>query len=144
MACGCAASGGNRVRITAQHACSYHPATQRYGFARALCKLSVIFELQGHAVNPMRILLLSACLFVGGVAQAANDLPGGGIDAEALSRHVRLLASDDFEGRAPASAGEQRTVDYLVEQFKAAGVQPGGEQGGWTQAVPLVLSLIHI
>lgn len=86
----------------------------------------------------MRILLLSACLFVGGVAQAANDLPGGGIDAEALSRHVRLLASDDFEGRAPASAGEQRTVDYLVEQFKAAGVQPGGEQGGWTQAVPLV------
>ncbi|CCF67920.1 hypothetical protein KOJCDNHJ_00271 [Xanthomonas citri pv. punicae] len=71
--------------------------------------------LQGLTVNPMRILLLSACLFVGGVAQAANDLPGGGIDAEALSRHVRLLASDEFEGRAPASAGEQRTVDYLVE-----------------------------
>ncbi|CEE40028.1 exported hypothetical protein [Xanthomonas citri pv. citri] len=86
----------------------------------------------------MRILLLSACLFVGGVAQAANDLPGGGIDAEALSRHVRLLASDEFEGRAPASAGEQRTVDYLVEQFKAADLEPGGEQGGWTQAVPLV------
>ncbi len=75
---------------------------------------------------------------MGGVAQAANDLPGGGINAEALSRHVRLLASDEFEGRAPASAGEQRTVDYLVEQFKAAGLEPGGEQGGWTQAVPLV------
>nr|WP_180971208.1 M28 family metallopeptidase [Xanthomonas arboricola] len=100
--------------------------------------MCVIYLLQGHAVNPMRILLLSACLFVGGVAQAANDLPGGGIDAEALSRHVRLLASDEFEGRAPASAGEQRTVDYLVEQFKAGGLQPGGEQGGWTQAVPLV------
>lgn len=85
--------------------------------------------MQGLTVNPMRILLLSACLFVGGVAQAANDLPGGGIDAEALSRHVRLLASDEFEGRAPASAGEQRTVDYLVEQFKAAGLEPGGEQG---------------
>ncbi|WP_022971805.1 M28 family metallopeptidase [Xanthomonas maliensis] len=86
----------------------------------------------------MRILLLSACLFVGGVAHAANDLPGGGIDAEALSRHVQLLASDAFEGRAPASAGEQRTVDYLVEQFKASGLQPGGNNGSWTQAVPLV------
>lgn len=86
----------------------------------------------------MRILLLSSCLFVGGIAHAANDLPGGGIDAEALSRHVRILASDEFEGRAPASAGEQRTVDYLIEQFRAAGLQPGGENGGWVQNVPLV------
>jgi len=60
------------------------------------------------------------------------------IDADALARHVRVLASDAFEGRAPASEGERKTVDYLVEQFKAAGLQPGGEQGGWTQAVTLV------
>src|SRR5688572_30116878 len=46
------------------------------------------------AVNPMRMLLLSSCLFVGGLAHAANDLPGGGIDPQALSRHVRILASD--------------------------------------------------
>ncbi|WP_434030123.1 M28 family metallopeptidase [[Pseudomonas] boreopolis] len=91
----------------------------------------------------MRILLLSACLFVGGIAQAANDVPGGGIDAEALSRHVRVLASDDYEGRAPASAGEQRTVDYLVDQFKRAGLQPGGDKGGWTQAVPLVRAQVE-
>ncbi|MCL7714594.1 M28 family metallopeptidase [Stenotrophomonas mori] len=86
----------------------------------------------------MRMLLLSSCLFVGGVASAANDLPGGGIDPAALSRHVQVLASDAFEGRAPASAGEQRTVDYLVEQFREAGLQPGGEDGGWVQDVPLV------
>jgi len=86
----------------------------------------------------MRMLLLSSCLFVGGIASAANDLPGGGIDADALSRHVRVLASDEFEGRAPATAGEQRTVDYLVEQFRKAGVQPGGKDGGWVQEVPLV------
>jgi len=73
----------------------------------------------------MRMLLLSSCLFVGGIASAANDLPGGGIDPAALSRHVRMLASDEFEGRAPATAGEQRTVDYLVEQFRLAG-EPGG------------------
>ncbi len=86
----------------------------------------------------MRMLLLSSCLFVGGIASAANDLPGGGIDPAALSRHVRMLASDEFEGRAPATAGEQRTVDYLVEQFRLAGVQAGGRDGSWVQEVPLV------
>ncbi|KRG38406.1 peptidase M20 [Stenotrophomonas panacihumi] len=85
----------------------------------------------------MRILLLSACLFVGGVAHAANDAATQ-IDAEALSRHVQVLASDAYEGRAPATAGEQRTLDYLSAQFKQAGLQPGGDAGGWTQAVPLV------
>lgn len=86
----------------------------------------------------MHIVLLSSCLFAGGLAHAANDLPGGGIDPQALDRHVQVLASEAFEGRAPASAGEQRTVDYLVEQFSAAGLQPGGEDGRWVQEVPLV------
>lgn len=86
----------------------------------------------------MHIVLLSSCLFVGGLAQAANDLPGGGIDPQALNRHVQVLASDAFEGRAPATAGEQRTVDYLIEQFSAAGLEPGGDDGGWVQQVPLV------
>lgn len=86
----------------------------------------------------MHIVLLSSCLFMGGLAHAANDLPGGGIDAQALGRHVQVLASEAFEGRAPASAGEQRTVDYLIEQFSAVGLQPGGEDGRWVQEVPLV------
>ena len=86
----------------------------------------------------MRVLLLSSCLFVGGLAHAANDLPGGGIDPQALSRHVRVLASDEFEGRAPATEGEERTVQYLIEQFRSYGLQPGGVDGSWVQPVPLV------
>ena len=86
----------------------------------------------------MHVLLLSSCLFVGGVAHAANDLPGGGVDAAALSRHVQVLASEAFEGRAPATAGEQRTVEYLIEQFRSYGLQPAGEDGSWVQPVPLV------
>lgn len=86
----------------------------------------------------MRVLPLSSCLFVGGLAHAANDLPGGGIDPQALSRHVRVLASDEFEGRAPATEGEERTVQYLIEQFRSYGLQPGGVDGSWVQPVPLV------
>ncbi|CAN7167694.1 M28 family metallopeptidase [Pseudoxanthomonas sp. LjRoot143] len=80
------------------------------------------------------LLLLSL-----GMAPAfAADIPGGGISADNLSKHVEVLASDEFEGRAPATPGETKTIAYIVDALKKAGVQPGGEQGGWTQAVPLV------
>jgi len=68
----------------------------------------------------------------------AADIPGGGISADNLSKHVEVLASDEFGGRAPATPGETKTIAYIVDALKKAGVQPGGEQGGWTQAVPLV------
>jgi Zn-dependent M28 family amino/carboxypeptidase len=63
------------------------------------------------------------------------------IDAARIARHIEVLASDSFEGRAPASAGEAKTVAYLIEQFRAAGVEPGGDlkngTRAWTQDVPL-------
>jgi Zn-dependent M28 family amino/carboxypeptidase len=76
-------------------------------------------------------------------AQRATVLPAPGpIDPERMTAHVKVLASDEFEGRGPATAGEKKTVDYIVSQFKALGVQPGGTPDGrggraWTQDVPL-------
>ncbi len=62
-------------------------------------------------------------------------------DGQRISQDVKVLASDEYEGRAPASAGEEKTIAYLSQQFQAAGLQPGGDlQDGkrlWTQAVPL-------
>lgn len=62
-------------------------------------------------------------------------------DGQRLSRDVKELASDAYEGRGPATAGEEKTIAYLSQQFQAAGLQPGGDlQDGkrlWTQAVPL-------
>src|SRR5690349_3498359 len=62
-------------------------------------------------------------------------------DPARLSQHVKTLSSDAFEGRGPATPGEQKTVAYLVEQMKAAGLQPGGDlkegKRAWTQDVPL-------
>ena len=55
---------------------------------------------------------------------------------------TRTLSSDAFEGRAPGSAGEDKTVALMIEKFKAAGLEPGNpsssKDGGWTQDVPLV------
>ncbi len=54
-----------------------------------------------------------------------------------LLRHTRILSSDEFEGRAPGSVGEERTITYLVGQFKALGLQPGNPDGTYIQKVPL-------
>ena len=65
-------------------------------------------------------------------------------DPARLSQHVQTLSADAFEGRAPATPGETKTVAYLVDQFAKAGLQPGGEivngQRQWTQRVPLLQS----
>jgi Zn-dependent M28 family amino/carboxypeptidase len=60
------------------------------------------------------------------------------IDAAAVLRHATVLSSDRFEGRAPATRGEERTVAYLVEQFRAMGLKPAAADGGYIQPVPLV------
>jgi Zn-dependent M28 family amino/carboxypeptidase len=67
-------------------------------------------------------------------------------DPARLTEHVKTLSSDAFEGRGPATAGETKTVDYLVSQMQAIGLQPGGDvtngKRAWTQAVPLLKSAI--
>ena len=84
------------------------------------------------------LLALSIALATAAGSRPALAADAGPIDPAALSATVRTLASDAFEGRAPGTAGETKTVDYLIARFKAAGLEPGGVDGGWTQPVPLV------
>ncbi len=51
---------------------------------------------------------------------------------------VRTLSSDEFEGRAPGSPGGEKTVEYIRAQYERIGLQPGGDNGTWYQAVPMV------
>jgi Zn-dependent M28 family amino/carboxypeptidase len=78
------------------------------------------------------LLALSAC------ASVPDPHAGGAISGERISEITRTLASEEFEGRAMGTAGEARTVAYLIEQFRVLGLDPGGEQGDWTQRVPLI------
>lgn len=55
-----------------------------------------------------------------------------------LSADVRVLASEEFQGRAPGTAGERVTIDWLITQLRIIGLEPAGTDGGWTQTVPLV------
>ncbi|TWT22381.1 M28 family peptidase [Luteimonas marina] len=60
------------------------------------------------------------------------------IDADDFRTLVTTLSSDEFEGRAPGSAGEDKTVDYIQAQFERIGLQPGGDNDTFFQTVPMV------
>ena len=74
----------------------------------------------------------------GGDASGGTMSVPAGIHVDTLRAEIEVLASDEFEGRAPGSAGETKTVAYLTEQFSALGLEPGNPDGTWVQNVPLV------
>ena len=78
-----------------------------------------------------RLLALAAALTIGAA-------PASQVSPERLSAAAKTLASPAFEGRAPGTRGEDRTVAWLIARLKAAGVQPGGPDGRWVQEVPLI------
>ncbi len=79
---------------------------------------------------------LLSCARNGGNANLQPALDS--IKAEDLLSKIKVLASDEFEGRAPASKGEELTVKYLTDQFKQMGLKPGNPDGTYVQNVPLV------
>jgi len=71
----------------------------------------------------------------------SQNLPIGqlpAIDLDALLAHTKVLSSDEFEGRAPGTKGEDLAVNYLADQFKKVGLKPGNTDGTYFQKVPLV------
>jgi Zn-dependent M28 family amino/carboxypeptidase len=59
------------------------------------------------------------------------------ITPDGLLAHIKVLASDEFEGRAPGSKGEELSVKYITDQLKKIGLKPGNPDGTYTQEVPL-------
>jgi hypothetical protein len=81
--------------------------------------------------------LAFALAALAGGAAAAVRAPAPRISAETLQRVIRTLSSDEFQGRAPGTAGEERTIAFMSQEFRRAGLQPGNH-GSWFQDVPLV------
>ena len=89
-------------------------------------------------------LLVSALLSACGTnnlvqSNTAQDVAASynSINKEQLIEHIKVLASDEFEGRAPSSKGEKLTLEYLTQQLTAVGFKPGNGDS-FLQAVPMV------
>lgn len=89
-------------------------------------------------------LLLAACNreqpspdAASGQASAGHAFKGD-IDAADFHELVATLASDEFEGRAPGSPGEEKTVEYIRAQFERLGLSPGGDNDTFFQTVPMI------
>lgn len=94
------------------------------------------------AVNTRRPLAF--LLFAGLLLPACSDLGGPSPDpalqavrAADVQRQIETLASDDFEGRSVGTPGGDKTVEYLIGEFKRIGLAPGNPDGSYVQAVPL-------
>jgi Zn-dependent M28 family amino/carboxypeptidase len=91
--------------------------------------------------NSTRTVSAAVCAVLAFASYCALAADEPKADANRLSAYVKTLGSDEYEGRAPASRGEEKTVAYIVQQMKAVGLQPGGDlkagKREWTQDVPL-------
>ena len=88
----------------------------------------------------MRPFASAAALAAGLLLAACATTPTSGdalFDPARLSEHARILSDDSFQGRGIATPAEDMVVRYLSEQYAAAGFQPGGPNGSWTQDVTL-------
>jgi Zn-dependent M28 family amino/carboxypeptidase len=85
-------------------------------------------------VRQFFLLGLSLALF----ANVSLGTPGFSISADRIKADVKALSSDEFLGRGPGEEGDAKATAYLAAAFEKAGLEPGGEEGGWFQKVPLV------
>ena len=83
-------------------------------------------------------LVLAACAAEGRLDRADLEPALNSITADGMMAHIRTLASDAFEGRAPGTPGEDSTVAYLTAQFKSLGLSPGNPDGSYVQQVELI------
>jgi len=88
----------------------------------------------------MRLVLLQALVLNATAAPAPSgptDIAGRAISADGLLGHIKILSSDEYDGRLPGTRGADLTVAYITEQFKKVGLAPGNPDGSYVQAVAL-------
>jgi Zn-dependent M28 family amino/carboxypeptidase len=109
------------------------------GFALlAAPRLSGPAGFKGMRLKQYWVLLAAAALgFSGCTMRPKEPPPSTDIDDTVFADHVRVLASDDFQGRRPGTPGEDKTISYLVENFRKLGLKPGNDKS-YVQQVPLV------
>ena len=88
------------------------------------------------------LLILASMLFLFAIILSGcsrDDLKTAlkSINIKDLSKHIRTVSSDEFEGRLPSSRGEKNTIRYIKGEFEKLGLAPGNGDS-YFQEVPLV------
>ena len=97
-----------------------------------------------HRIRANLLATISAGLMIALLGGTASAQPVPTVEQAVLRDVMKTLSSDEFEGRGPATPAEQKTTDYIVAQFQAAGLKPGNH-GQWLQAVPTVhITPVHV
>lgn len=103
--------------------------------------------MRSQFIAALAALGLAACATSSVAPGATLNLPGPPLSSAALLEHINVLASDEFEGRAPNSRGEELTLAYLERTFEALGLEPGvtltDGTRSWRQEVPLVSAFVE-
>ncbi len=93
-------------------------------------------QLSAHRLAGLTAI---AVLLPGAVARAGPlDDAVRSITPDAILQHIKVLASNEYEGRGPGTAGEDKTIAYLTGQLRAMGLKPGNPDGSYVQNVPLL------
>jgi Zn-dependent M28 family amino/carboxypeptidase len=96
-------------------------------------------NLRFRRVHTFAVLFIGALFLIGcSSGPSAPDAAVNSFSKERLLDHIHTLSSDEFEGRAPGSHGEDLTIKYIQEQFRQLGLEPGNPDGTFLQNVPLV------
>jgi hypothetical protein len=98
---------------------------------RRFIRLPEIPEPSMRFIAPISLLLAVAAPL-----QAATPTAADSASAQRVRADVEFLASDSLEGRDTGSRGYLIAADYVASQFRAIGLEPAGEKGGWFQQVP--------
>lgn len=83
-------------------------------------------------------IICALLLFVSCQSSVDLEVAEQSITESSLLNHIEILSSDEFEGRAPATHGDELTIDYLVSQFEDIGIAPGMPDGSYIQEIPLL------
>jgi Zn-dependent M28 family amino/carboxypeptidase len=113
------------------------------GRTLALLSLALLLSTAGACVTTNMNNQANTQATPAATAQAANfpaELKPAldSITADDILKHIKVLSSDEFEGRGPGTNGETLSVNYITDQFKSFGLKPGNPDGTYVQKVPLM------
>src|SRR2546425_8224445 len=94
-------------------------------------------HLKEMKATPLFFTLAAFTLFAGDTPEEKLKPALDVITPDALLAHIKILSSDEFEGRAPGTKGEELSIKYISDQFKQIGLKPGNPDGSYVQEVPL-------